>query len=462
ESVNEPIDSETTIKKHVVDTSEAKASAYKTKVVRKNENALIVEDWVSDNEDVVVSKPKIKKKTVKPSFAKIDTNNTNGVVNAAHEVSTASSQVNTINASNSDNLSDAVICAFLASQPSSPQLVNEDLEQIYPDNLEEIDLKWQMAMLTMRARRTTSRRTRRRNMPIETPASTALVSCDGLGGNFMPLKPDLPGLEESVAKPLVSEPTSKKPIDEPGEAKDNAVKPKGNPKMDLQDKRVIDSGCSRHMTGNMSYLQTIKKLTKDMLPLEVTPKERKSQAKIQSKLLTDESHVLFKVPRKNNMYIGDLKNIVPKEGLTCLFAKETSDESKLWHKRPGHINFKTMNKLVKRNLVRDLPSKLFEDNQTRVACQKIKQHRASCKSKTVSSISQPLHMLHMDLFDPTFVKSLMKKMYCLVVTDDYSKFTWIFFLATKDETSGILKSFINGVENIIDQRVKVIRYDNET
>ncbi|GJR92257.1 putative ribonuclease H-like domain-containing protein [Tanacetum coccineum] len=178
--------------------------------------------------------------------------------------------------------------------------------------------------------------------------------------------------------------------------------------------------------------------------------------------LTDESHVLLKVPRKNNMYSVDLKNIVPKGGLTYLFAKATSDESKLWHRRLGHINFKTMNKLVKGNLVRGLPSKLFENDQTCVACQKGKQHRASCKSKTVSLISQPLHMLHMDLFGLTFVKSLMKKMYCLVVTDDYSRFSWVFFLATKDETSGILKSFITGVENLIDQRVKVIRCDNGT
>ncbi|GKE13861.1 putative ribonuclease H-like domain-containing protein, partial [Tanacetum coccineum] len=167
-------------------------------------------------------------------------------------------------------------------------------------------------------------------------------------------------------------------------------------------------------------------------------------------------------PRKDNMYSVDLKNMVPKGGLTCLFEKATSDEYKLWHMRLGHINFKTMNKLVKRNLVRGLPSKLFEYNQTCVACQKGKQHRASCKSKTVSSISQSLHMLHMDLFGLTFVKSLMKKMYCLVVTDDYSRFSWVFFLATKDETSGILKSFITRVENLIDQKVKVIRYDNET
>ncbi|GJZ41601.1 putative ribonuclease H-like domain-containing protein [Tanacetum coccineum] len=113
-----------------------------------------------------------------------------------------------------------------------------------------------------------------------------------------------------------------------------------------------------------------------------------------------------------------------------------------------------MNKLVKGNLVRGLPSKLFKNDQTCVACQKGKQHRASCKSKTKNSISLPLHLLHMDLFGPTFVKSLMKKMYCLVVTDDYSRFTWVFFLATKDETSGILKSFITRIENLVDHKVK--------
>nr|GEU30959.1 putative ribonuclease H-like domain-containing protein [Tanacetum cinerariifolium] len=69
--------------------------------------------------------------------------------------------------------------------------------------------------------------------------------------------------------------------------------------------------------------------------------------------LIDESQVLLRVPRKNNMYSVDLKNIVPKGGLTCLFAKVTSDESKLWHRRLGHLNFKTTNKLVKGNLVRE-------------------------------------------------------------------------------------------------------------
>nr|GEX50483.1 ribonuclease H-like domain-containing protein [Tanacetum cinerariifolium] len=90
------------------------------------------------------------------------------------------------------------------------------------------------------------------------------------------------------------------------------------------------------------------------------------------------------------MYNVDLKNIVPSGDLTYLFAKATLDESNLWHRRLGYMNFKTMNKLVKGNLVRGLPSKVFENNHTCVACKKGKQHRASCKTKLVSSVSQPL------------------------------------------------------------------------
>ncbi|GJW61600.1 ribonuclease H-like domain-containing protein [Tanacetum coccineum] len=100
--------------------------------------------------------------------------------------------------------------------------------------------------------------------------------------------------------------------------------------------------------------------------------------------LTDESYVLLKVPSKDNMYSVDLNNVVPQGGLTCLFAKATPDESNLWHRRLGHVNFETMNKLVKGNLVRGLPSKLFEINQTCVACQKGKQHRASCRKPALS------------------------------------------------------------------------------
>nr|GFD06289.1 ribonuclease H-like domain-containing protein [Tanacetum cinerariifolium] len=77
--------------------------------------------------------------------------------------------------------------------------------------------------------------------------------------------------------------------------------------------------------------------------------------------LPDENQVLLRVPRENNMYNVNLKDIVPSGDLTCLFAKATIDESNKWHRRPGHENFKTINKLENGNLVRGLPTKVCEN-----------------------------------------------------------------------------------------------------
>ncbi|GKB26058.1 ribonuclease H-like domain-containing protein, partial [Tanacetum coccineum] len=109
----------------------------------------------------------------------------------------------------------------------------------------------------------------------------------------------------------------------------------------VQRKRVFDSGCSRHMTRNKCYLTEYEDY--------------------------DGGFVSFR----------DGKGRISGKGLTSLFAKATNDESNLWHRRLGHINFKNMNKLVKGNLVRGLPSKIFENDHTCVACQKGKQHKAS-------------------------------------------------------------------------------------
>nr|GEV28678.1 putative ribonuclease H-like domain-containing protein [Tanacetum cinerariifolium] len=282
----------------------------------------------------------------------------------------------------------------------------------------------------------------------------------------------------------------------------------GNPQQALKDKGVIDSGCSSHMTGNISNLSDFEELNGGYVAFGGNPKGGKITGKGKTKTckldfddvyfgkelkfnlfsvlqmcdkknsilfidteclvsspdfkLPDKHQVLLRVPRENNMYNVNLKNVVPSGDLTRLFAKATLDESSLWHRRLGHINFKTINKLVKGNLVRGLPIKVFENDHSCVACKKGKQHRASCKSKPVSSVDHPLFRLYMDLFGPTFVKSLSKKSYCLVITDDYSRFTWVFFLATKNETSPILKTFITGLENQLSLNVKVIRSGNGT
>ncbi|GJT35263.1 putative ribonuclease H-like domain-containing protein [Tanacetum coccineum] len=162
------------------------------------------------------------------------------------------------------------------------------------------------------------------------------------------------------------------------------------------------------------------------------------------------------------MYSFNLENIVPSGGLDCLIAKATINKSNKWHRRLGHVNFKNLNKLVTGNLVRGLPSKIFQNDHTCVTCQKGKQHKASYKSKSVSSISHSLQLLHMDLFGPTSGRSLNHKTYFLVITDDFSRFSWVFFLRTKDETSGILKDFKRQIDNQLNQKVKIIRCDNGT
>ncbi|GJV58472.1 hypothetical protein Tco_1459477 [Tanacetum coccineum] len=273
----------------------------------------------------------------------------------------------------------------------------------------------------------------------------------------------------------------------------------GIPQDNIDDKGYWDSGCSRHMTGNISYLSEyepynggyvsfghgggmitgkgtiktgklefenvyfVKELKYNLFSVSQICDNKNSVLFTDSECLVlgkdfklvDDTHVLLRTPRQQNMYSIDLKNIVPHKNLTCLIAKASEDESMLWHRRLGHLNFKTMNKLVK-----GLPSKSFENNHTCVACLKGKQHKASCKTKLVNSVTKPLHTLHMDLFGPTSVSSLNHKWYCLVVTDNFSRFTWTFFLKSKDETSSILRNFITEIENLKDLKVKYIRCDN--
>ncbi|GJZ65798.1 putative ribonuclease H-like domain-containing protein [Tanacetum coccineum] len=232
---------------------------------------------------------------------------------------------------------------------------------------------------------------------------------------------------------------------------DNALKKSrwGNPEIILQDHAVVDSGCSSHMTRNKTYLSDYKDYNGGVVAFGSDPKgdelkfnlfsvsqicDKKNNVLFTdteclilspSFKLLDESQVVLRAPRQNGVYSLDLKSIVPSGGITCLYENATTDESKLWHRRLGHVNFKNINKLVKGHLVRGLPSKVFVNDHTCVACKKGKQHKASCKAKLERTIRKPLELLHMDLFGPVSVESINKKKYCLVVTDDFSRFSWI-------------------------------------
>ncbi|GJX29596.1 putative ribonuclease H-like domain-containing protein [Tanacetum coccineum] len=282
----------------------------------------------------------------------------------------------------------------------------------------------------------------------------------------------------------------------------------GNPEEDLKDYAIIDSGCSGSMTGYKDKLSDFKEFKggyvafgndskggrisgKETIKTSCLDFEKVSYVEeLKFNLLSvsqicdkkhnvlfidkeclilspkfkfvDEDLVILRAPRKNDVYSLDLKNIIPSGRVTCLVAKATNDEAVLWHRRLGHVNFKNINKLVQGNLVRGLPSKTFKLDHSCLACKKGKQHRDSCKKVEERTIREPLELLHMDLFGPVSVESVNKKKYCLVVTDDCSKFSWVFFLAYKDETYDMLHDLIVGLENRLRHKVKTIRCDHGT
>nr|GEW05963.1 hypothetical protein [Tanacetum cinerariifolium] len=264
-----------------------------------------------------------------------NTGSTNKPISAAASVSAVSPKIHVFALPNVDTLSNVVIYSLFGSQYNSPQLDNDNLKQIDADDLEEIDLKWQMAMLTVRAMRFLQRTGR--NLEANGPTSM--------------------GFDMS------------------------------------KDRGVIDSGYSRHVTGNMSYLFDFEAINGKYVAFDGNLKGGKISGKVKIRTrkldfddvffvkelkfnlfsvlqmcdkknsvlftntkcivlspefkLLNENQVLLRVPRENNMYNVNLKNIVPSGDLTCLFAKAILYESNLWHRRLGHINFKTMNKLVK-------------------------------------------------------------------------------------------------------------------
>ncbi|GKA60049.1 putative ribonuclease H-like domain-containing protein [Tanacetum coccineum] len=303
---------------------------------------------------------------------------------ASTQVSTASTQVST------NNLSDATVYAVLANQPNGSQLVHEDLEQIHKDDLEEMDLKWQSSNVECFQRHRVGTlgkeceepRTKIAGIGIKTAIEEPLEGVpkpefEGYG----PLRLVRSVCEVHTLKRLTAITIKGKGwpntavLNTVRENQVNAVKAsacwvwrptklnsalitfkrhnyvdaRGHPQK--EDQGYVDSGCSRHMTGNMSYLSDFKEFDGGYVTFGGGAKGGK-----------------ITVHRKNNMYNVDMKNIVLKETLTCLVANATLDESMLWHRR----------------------------------------------------------------------------------------------LATKDETSGILKSFITEVENLVDKKVKIIRCDNGT
>ncbi|VFQ87110.1 unnamed protein product [Cuscuta campestris] len=131
----------------------------------------------------------------------------------------------------------------------------------------------------------------------------------------------------------------------------------------------------------------------------------------------------------------------------CLISKGDTNLLWLWHKRMGHLNFKTLNKLSKEGLVEGLPKAVSRKESICDAFQKEKQVKSTFKAKPAPSTTRILSLVHMDLFGPITPISLSGKKYVLVVVDDYSRYTWTIFLNSKKETQGKLTNYIRLIQN---------------
>ena len=148
--------------------------------------------------------------------------------------------------------------------------------------------------------------------------------------------------------------------------------------------------------------------------------------------------------------------------ITCLLSKASVSDSWSWHKKLSHLNFSNLNELVMKDLVRRLLRVMYTPDGLCDACQKVKQRRTSFKNKKKSSIEEPLHLLHLDLFGHVNVLSINRKRYALVIVDEFTRFTWVYFLFKKDETLEILLENVKLMENGSTHKVKILRSDNGT
>ncbi|GJU18462.1 retrovirus-related pol polyprotein from transposon TNT 1-94 [Tanacetum coccineum] len=170
---------------------------------------------------------------------------------------------------------------------------------------------------------------------------------------------------------------------------------------------------------------------------------------------------LIKGSRGTNLYTISVEDMMRSSPI-CLLSKASKNKSWLWHRRLNHLNFGTLNDLARKDLVRGLPRLKFEKDHLCSACQLGKSRKATHKPKTINTIMEVLHTLHMDLCGPLRVQSINGKKYILVIIDDYSRFTWVKFLRSKDETPAFVINLLKQLQVGLNKTVRFVRTDNGT
>nr|GEY41416.1 hypothetical protein [Tanacetum cinerariifolium] len=258
---------------------------------------------------------------------------------------------------------------------------------------------------------------------------------------------------------------------------------------------IVDSGCSKHTTGNLKlltnfvekFLGTVKFGNDQIAPILGYGDLVQGKVTIKRVYYVEGlNHNLFSVSqfcdadlkvafRKSTCYIRNLKgnNLLTGSHGTDLYsitlqdtsspnpiflmAKATSSQAWLWHRRLSHLNFDTINLLLKNDIVIGLTKLKFVKDHLRSSCEMGKAKRKSFQTKTNPSSKRRLQLLHMDLCGPMRVESINGRKYVLVIVDDYSGYTWTHFLRSKDETPEVLIDFLRLVQRGLHAQVRIVQ-----
>nr|GFA73517.1 hypothetical protein [Tanacetum cinerariifolium] len=230
---------------------------------------------------------------------------------------------------------------------------------------------------------------------------------------------------------------------------------------------IVDSGCSKHMTGNLKFLTNF---VEKFLGLN-------HNLFFVGQFCDANLEVAF---RKSTCYICDLKGndlltgsrgtdlysitlqYITSPNPIFLMVKATSSQAWLWHRRLSHLNFDTINLLLKNDIVIGLPKLKFIKDHLCSSCELGKAIRKSFQTKTTSSSKIRLQLLHMDLCGPMQVESINGRKYVLVIVDDYSRYTWTHFLRSKDETPEVFIDFLRLVQRGLHAQVRIVQTDKGT
>nr|GEU33639.1 integrase, catalytic region, zinc finger, CCHC-type, peptidase aspartic, catalytic [Tanacetum cinerariifolium] len=262
----------------------------------------------------------------------------------------------------------------------------------------------------------------------------------------------------------------------------------------------LDSGCSKHMTGDRSRLMNfVKKFIgtvrfgNDHFGAIMGYEDYVIGESVISRVYYVEGlgHNLFSIGqfcdsdlevafRKHSCYVRDTEGVellkgsrgsnlytisvedMMKSSPVCLLSKASKTKSWLWHRRLNHLNFGTINDLARKDLVRGLPRLNFEKDHLCAACQLGNSKKLTHKPKAENTNLEVLHTLHMDLCGPMRVQTINGKRYILVIVDDFSRFTWVKFLRSKDETPEVIIKFLTQIQRGLIKTVRYIRTDNGT